>query len=483
MTTKVQINTVNIEPELASWPADGERRSLARDSSGRLWATYRSSTTFYVYATYSDDGGMTWTEEQVSPSASQGSAGAQIIMVDSADVPHIIWHVNNAGGVDDIRYINRSGGLWGVSEVIPNSNTSGVNGLGACIDSGDIFHLTYNGFNGTNTGHRHISGTTGSWNAEETVYQPTAARAAIAVDFVNDIYVVYRRVLAGPNDELRLRKKTGGVWQAPELIDNVGDPTSISIAIDSVDDLHVAWATGGYDTGYYQIRYRKRQGGVWQIPIQVKVEAEVHWSCLTLILDTSDNVWIVYQSFGIDEAIYYKKITGGVLGNEVLLDSGILRPNDNSSIYSGLWQRYPSSGVLPAEAQPAVLINDEVTWDTARLWFCASELLIQGCGLLDKVRYQTFAKEELTVTTPAITKLTLSVYANGTQAQRAEIEVLSNTIRWFKDGSTPSGDSGHQSSVGDIIVLTSILDIVHFRAISDSGAGGNATLVVHYLSN
>ena len=81
-----------------------------------------------------------------------------------------------------------------------------------------------------------------------------------------------------------------------------------------------------------------------------------------VVLDDVGDPWSIYQEntgSPSNEGIYYKKIEGGLLGAETLVDAAILRPGNLPSCYAGLWQRYPSSSILPADVQPVILINDE----------------------------------------------------------------------------------------------------------------------------
>lgn len=94
--------------------------------------------------------------------------------------------------------------------------------------------------------------------------------------------------------------------------------------------------------------------------------------------------------------------------------------------------------------------------------------------------YVTFAKEELLVvaTDPAV-GLSSPVYAPSgtTPAQRAEILVLTNPIRWYKNGTAPTATTGWSTATNGTITLESATDITQFKVYSAAGS----TLVVHYL--
>ena len=74
-----------------------------------------------------------------------------------------------------------------------------------------------------------------------------------------------------------------------------------------------------------------------------------------------------------------------------------------------------------------------------------------------------YATGEVVTVSGTAVALTAATYLHAVYAY---IEVQANTIRWRADGTG--------------IELTSYQEIVNFRAISDGGAGGDATLQVHY---
>ncbi len=381
MASRVQVNTVDVEVFLVSTGRKASHRSMARESGGRLWVIYRDATNAYVYAAYSDDVGASWTEERVSAAASQGAA-AQFIMIDSSGVPHAIW--GNTTGTDTILYSTRSGGSWSAAETIHTSGGT-LNNIAACIDGGDTFHIAWE----ESTEVKYRSGTTGSWGSAETVDADGYGPVDITVDSSNKPWCVFWIFTGGSGSKVTMRERTGGSWSAAENVSSLfhsnGASTKnfLSIAMDSSDDLHVTWTGDLYGgTGDWQVRYRKRTSGSWGTDTQVKVHPDApnqNMGCVIIVLDDADDVWIIYQQAepaqaqGGDEGVYYKKIESGTLGGEALLDPNILRPGNWPSTYAGLWQRFPSSCILPASVQPIVAINDEAV-SNATLWFFGEAL-------------------------------------------------------------------------------------------------------------
>lgn len=84
--------------------------------------------------------------------------------------------------------------------------------------------------------------------------------------------------------------------------------------------------------------------------------------------------------------------------------------------------------------------------------------------------------EQLTISSVAVA-LTAATYLHATECF---IEVQANDIRWRADGTTPTSTVGFKAIDGTLIELKSYQEIANFRAISDGGASGDATLQVHY---
>ena len=88
-----------------------------------------------------------------------------------------------------------------------------------------------------------------------------------------------------------------------------------------------------------------------------------------------------------------------------------------------------------------------------------------------------YATGEVVTVSGTAVALTAATYLHAVYAY---IEVQANTIRWRADGTTPTSTVGFKAIDGTGIELTSYQEIVNFRAISDGGASGDATLEVHY---
>jgi hypothetical protein len=307
-------------------------RSLARKSNGDLWCVYSHTDgeTDQIYVSYSTDGGVTWTEEQVSYAPAWASIQKQpTIAIDSLDNIHVVWAGDGWGDYTtktNIQYRKRTTS-WQTQEAVTNVDHY-LNGPAIAIDSEDNIHVVFYGYEDVWTSIRQIQycQKTTSWQALEVVtsinnhqYYPSIAidssdnvhivwfganwpgvgsafyniqyrkrttswqtqeavtdiaeaqkDPCIAVDSEDNIYVVWTGRGLGDNptiENIYFRERTTS-WQTIELVSDK-DPAQYypSIAIDSLDNIQVAWiGTGwGVNSGWYNILYREKTIDGWQV--------------------------------------------------------------------------------------------------------------------------------------------------------------------------------------------------------------------------
>jgi hypothetical protein len=85
--------------------------------------------------------------------------------------------------------------------------------------------------------------------------------------------------------------------------------------------------------------------------------------------------------------------------------------------------------------------------------------------------------EEITVSTTAVGLNPMKARAS----LAAIISVVSQPIRVRFDGVDPTATTGVKMTDGDTFDLGPMLNLIHFRAIRDTSAGGDATLYVQYF--
>ncbi|GAI31344.1 unnamed protein product, partial [marine sediment metagenome] len=126
---------------------------------------------------------------------------------------------------------------------------------------------------------------------------------------------------------VRYRKKTSTGWQTAEWVTEIFSIYGqyyVSIAMDSQDNVHLAWqGTGwGVNTGKYNIQYRKRTNSGWQTQEAITDESTSRYHP-SIAIDSEDNVHLAWAYNG-----KYRKRTRGGWGIEETI--GFTSPTDLS---------------------------------------------------------------------------------------------------------------------------------------------------------
>lgn len=346
-------------------------RKLVRTSDGTLWCVYEfwNAGMYEVRASYSTDEGLTWTEEIVVVPAGghdEDYCYHPALAVDSQDRLHLVyqdhWRINlPLQIVDSIRYCIRDAVGWSAPVIITTLNSTDPS---IAIDLSDNIHVAYNSLHTVHLRNnvRYIRTTAGVWGAEEWITEIFSAfgqyYVAIAIDALSDVHLVWQGTGWGANPgnyNIQYRKRQSGVWQAQEaLTDLAANQLHPTIAIDSSDDVHVAWCltVGG-------IEYRERTTGGWQL--QETVVAG-DGSDPTIALDLADDIFITYYTTtGIDQIWTVEKPLGGVWQAPVNITNSAW-DNDFPIL---IWANHPTiSGVktnIPLTGHALVFTADTVS--------------------------------------------------------------------------------------------------------------------------
>lgn len=172
--------------------------------SGRIWAVYAyASGTTNIYAAYSDDGGISWTEE-----ALMTNQGRPSMFVDGVGDVHVC-STNTVSATYSPMYMKRNGS-WSAAEAI--LSTTPTNGGAVC--------------------------------------QALATSGLIS-------YAVMTYATYGTPTQIRMMDRSGGSWGNIVILSlDVGwQATSISACVDSSDVFYVAWLLRNtIDTTQYKIQ-------------------------------------------------------------------------------------------------------------------------------------------------------------------------------------------------------------------------------------
>lgn len=193
-------------------------RKLVRAPNGWLWCVYNKYVSHgggsqEIWAAYSSDRGLTWTEELVYMEAGPDFVSPSIA-VDSTGQLHVVF--DNAKGIE---YTVRDlAGVWSDSEVI-EMVTAYCPSL--AIDSLDKLHVV------------------------------CTAKGSPTFPAMLNIRYYYKDI--------------GGLWSAEWVTDVEADQWYPAIAIDSLNNVHVVWQGRGWgvNPGVGNIQYCKRTGVGW----------------------------------------------------------------------------------------------------------------------------------------------------------------------------------------------------------------------------
>ncbi|MCP8306706.1 MAG: hypothetical protein H3Z49_06365 [archaeon] len=293
------------------------QRALVRSSNGTLHCVYSKydilQASIQVYYAYSEDGGVTWNEELVADPNTVNQFWP-CIAIDSNDDVHVVW-AGFGWGVNfdftNIQYRMRTSDGWQVQEGVTDV------GIGQwltsiAIDSNDNVHIVWEGWGwGINLGRVNIQyrmrTPSGGWQAQEGVTDVDADQAmpSIAIDSNDNVHIAWSGYGWGFNTDyknIQYRMRTSDGWQVQEgVTDNdTSDQFYPCIAIDSNDNVHVVWdgwGWGTYPDGVSNIHYRMRASSGWQAQEEV-TDKDVDQDSASIAIDSKDNVHVVWHGLG-----------------------------------------------------------------------------------------------------------------------------------------------------------------------------------------
>ena len=260
------------------------RPSIAVDASNNLhvvWnGAHSGSPSNYQIRYIKYTAGGSWDASPTNLTSGSYSQDSPSIAVDSSNNLHVVWSGAHSGSPSNyqIRYIKyTAGGSWDASPTNLINEPSYWNVFASiAVDSSNNLHVVWYGYYSGSAYYqiRYIKYTVGSgWDASPTnltsdsyhQYSPS-----ITVDESNNLHVVWcgQHSTSTSIYQVRYKKYTVGTgWDAsPTNLTSEStagyDQYTPSIAIDSSNNLHVAWF-GKYSgsTTYYQIRYKKYTAG------------------------------------------------------------------------------------------------------------------------------------------------------------------------------------------------------------------------------
>lgn len=311
VSADVLIASVNDEP-LTGYTG---QRKIVRLSNGSLCLVYFSVT--QIYAKFSHDNGTTWSAPQ------QVSVGIDStyykynpsVAVDSQDNIHVVWHGYSSSSPDytQIWYNKFNGTAWGTPTLLSVGSefTDHTQEFATiAVDQNDHLHVAWRGktasigtfqiyytsFNGT------AWSTPTRLSTASTMDLKTQNNPAIAVDLEGKVHVVWGGEVFGSNGyHFYHTMYNGESWTTPEAID-VGISHSApqydaTIAIDTNNNIHVAWAGNAIDTQIIYAVYNSSSSS-WASPIIISDSPELNGYPQrnpSIAVDGQGNVYVVWD--------------------------------------------------------------------------------------------------------------------------------------------------------------------------------------------
>lgn len=201
-------------------------------------------------------------------------------------------------------------------------------------------------------------------------------KPVIEADSSNNIYVVWYGSHAGPvtSTQIRYSIYNGSSWSAPnDVTSGEYNQAYPSIAVDSSDNIHVAWyGTTVVSQTNTQIRYCRYVGGSWESikEITTITSGSYYQGCPSIAVDSSNKVYIIWCGTypSSTNQIKYRIYDGsawGTVGN--ITSDGYHQYNpsiavDSSNKVYAVW--YGSHDLSKTATQIRYSIYDGSTWNT-----------------------------------------------------------------------------------------------------------------------
>lgn len=346
------------------------QRKLVRVSNGTLYAVHvRKLGPYYqIYVEKSEDEGATWIDEtriSIYPTMNSWPHYEPSIAVDSNDTLHVVWkgRITEFPASTQIWYANSS--AW-----VNATRISDVAGMDhednwqthptIVVDSEDNLHILWQGkADGYASGQIWYKNYIESWSNPIRINTDTRSQSgsSIAVDSEDNLHVVWGGRTAEYPDNTQIWYRNYNVsWGTITRISTYGGMESYdqyfpTIALDSLDELHVAWY--GKATGFttnYQIWYNKKSTS-WAGPIRISTNTDMYdydQEFPSIAVDSKDDIHVLWDgkttSHAVYDKIWYAKYNVSWITPECIQEVG-------QNIHPCLrWSRWPDPASIPTYA-------------------------------------------------------------------------------------------------------------------------------------
>lgn len=274
------------------------RRAIVRSSNNELFCVYSHENGAFLQLCCgkSVDNGETWFET-VLYSVESTLAMTPTIAIDSDNYLHIAW-IDGTYFARQIKYCKYLDGgtptfqtLTAVRYYIASASIA--------IDSDDYIHIVWR--NRTiigNVADIYYMQYTTSWQSEQNLTNATTYQfdCSIAIDSIDNIHVVWAGIPTGESiTQIRYMKYTTS-WSSITELTSSSNPRQLpAIAIDSNDYLHVAWI-GSISSIYREVEYIKYTTSWGSVVNLVSTDLALDFS-ISIAVDSNDYVYILWSQY------------------------------------------------------------------------------------------------------------------------------------------------------------------------------------------
>ncbi len=199
------------------------------------------------------------------------------VAADTAGNLHATWYAPTAT-VTKVCYRrrDRATGAWGTVETVSTSTSLNSYRGGVAADYSGNVHAVWMRSTAPNSGiwYSRRDAATGTWTAESRIATKyasgTPGEPAIAArPGGNEVHVVWTQRcstgVAPTYAKVWHREFNGTAWGPITMVslDTATQATTAGVAVDSANNVHVAWSQYGNASSEYKIWYRARIGGTW----------------------------------------------------------------------------------------------------------------------------------------------------------------------------------------------------------------------------
>ncbi|MDD5477349.1 MAG: hypothetical protein PHG87_03995 [Candidatus Omnitrophica bacterium] len=460
----VETNSVVISNPTAT-TANASQRKLARATNGDLYAVYArlDGANQQIYYAKSTDNGATWIEQGKAHADVAAEQKEPAIAIDSSDNLYIAWAgkgwgTNTANFNIKYRKYNKATALWDTQESVTDAAYDQF-APALALDSSNNIHVAWYGKGwGTNTANNNIQyrKRTTSWQTQESVTDAAYDQfaPALALDSSNNIHVAWYGKGWGTNtanNNIQYRKKTAS-WQKQESVtDAAYDQLSPSLALDSADYVYAVWAGKGWGTNTTidNIEYSKRAtlSTDWAANRESVTDSASAQLSPSLALDSADYVYAVWagKGWGTNTAnnnIQYRKRTTAWQGQSGITD--LASDQTNPTLF---W--HPQPTIFTSVKTNIITSGHSFIWTTGSgVKFYASD------GIIFPKVYFVLSPANSTPTVGSSTDVTIT--AAKKDAANADVTVtdynVATTVSVSADGAAKftAPSSGNPISLRDI---------------------------------